>query len=610
TWGDITVTSALEKGSVFSFTIPLEHQPKKNQIVLQPPRDLRGLRVLIVDDNQTSLDILASIIRSFQMEAVTASSGKKALDILMTHPPDSPFDLVLLDWKMPGINGLEAARKIKLDMSLDKMPVVCMISAHAREDLIQQADRKFLDAFLHKPVNQSFLFDTIMELFGRHDALVTRKLGMDSPQTDPHFFDHLQGKQILLVEDNEINRDVAMEWLHNVGILVKVAKNGKEALVCLGIDGTNRENTALKPPDAVLMDIQMPDMDGLEATRHIRECARFQSLPIIAMTAHALKGDREKCIDAGMNDYITKPIDPNIMFQTLVQWTTPASEGHGKPFPASPKPALSTIPLPPSDQKQELDASVRGKKQSRPDVSATVLPEIELPGIDVALGLFRANHNRTLYHKLIKTFVRDFGDAETGIYALLSKDRVEPDDRDAARITVHSIKGVSANIGAEDLARAAAGLEQVLIAAHEFDLKNLFTTGIWSQFRTELRQVITGIRTYLSVAEKADEISNNTRAPEQKHRKELELDGGLVHTEPTVDVSELIKALERIDAMLDDDLGAARDELACIEKVLEDLVDKALFRNLMDAMDDFDIDDVSDIIRQMSRSLAQKMAPP
>ena len=477
--GDITVTSTPGKGSCFSFTIPLERQPDGNQILLNPPRDLRGLKVLIVDDNRTSLEILAGIIRSFQMEAVTALSGEAALKALMGCPVTAPFDLVLMDWKMPTMNGLEAARKIKLELALDKTPIVCMVSGHAREDLIQQADRKFLDAFLHKPVNQSFLFDTIMELFGRHDALVSTSLEISSPSPG-HPAPHqkgLEGKRILLVEDNEINREVAMEWLHSAGILVDVAVNGKEALSFLGL--ISNDNPL---PDAVLMDIQMPEMDGFEATKHIRKNSGFRELPIIAMTAHALKGDREKCLDAGMDDYVTKPIDPAILFQTLAKWISPQPDGQRDGF------------------SEHQDSTLQAP------------PPFEIPGIDVAKGLFRINHNETLYLKLIQSFVRDFGSAEEEIFTFLNGD--DPTTAvENAQLIAHSIKGVSANIGADNLSAVAADLEQAIGALKETVGADTVPQKTRNAFSSELHRVILGIRNYLA------SLENN------RFRKKISLNG-------------------------------------------------------------------------------------
>lgn len=573
--GDIIVTSTPGKGSCFSFTILLERQPEKNQITLHPPRDLRGLKVLIVDDNRTALDLLAGIIQSFQMEAVTASSGKKALEILTDQGTQkAPFDLVLMDWKMPQMNGLEAARRIKLEMELDKTPIVCMVSAHAREDLIQQTDRKFLDAFLHKPVNQSFLFDTIMELFGRHDAQVSKSLDTQPQPLDNPAIKALKGKHVLLVEDNEINREVAKEWLSSVGIHVDMAINGKEALSFLGVF-TDNQNPNM--PDAVLMDIQMPEMDGFEATGQIRKDSHFRELPIIAMTAHALKGDREKCLDAGMNDYVTKPIDPALLFQTLVRWTNAEEiQAHS--------PVNSDIP-------SEADAPQSAPPEKEADRSVP----FEIEGIDVSKGLFRANNNQKLFQKLIKSFVRDFSGAEDEIRAFLEKPEYSTDDIEKAHIIAHSIKGVSANIGAEQLSKAAADLEQTIVGFKKATGEKTVPHEIRRSFSSELHRVLSGI---------CDHIADTKN--DQATGKGVEFNDGSVQNSPARDMATLLEVLDRLDTMLDDDLNAARDLLASVESDLKTVTDQALCAKLMDAIDDFEIDDASDIIQHISRVLKQE----
>ncbi|NWH05273.1 response regulator [Desulfobacter latus] len=568
--GKITVTSTPGEGSCFSFVLPLKCQPPKDQIRLNPPKDLRGLKVLIVDDNRTSLELLAGIIQSFHMEAVTAQSGAQALDLLRKQAKTAPFDLVLMDWKMPEMNGLETSRKIKLDMELDKTPIVCMVSAHAREDLIHQADRKFLDAFLHKPVNQSFLFDTIMELFGRHEAQIA-KPGTRMPALKSLENEQLKGKHILLVEDNEINREVALEWLNSAGLEVDMAVNGKEALASLGIEPHNRNRLR---PDAVLMDIQMPEMDGFEATVYIRKDPRYTDLPVIAMTAHALKGDREKCLDVGMDDYVTKPIDPENLFQTLARWSIDSNE------PASRK-SKTLVP-----QKREPE-----KPEGEPGDKA---PPFEIPGIIVAHGLYRANNNEKLYEKLLRSFIRDFGHARDELTLFLTQKKDLPKAIDNARITAHSIKGVSGNIGAEALCNRASDLEQAIDALKQSKGEINVPDQVWQPFCHELDQVLSGIKKHI---DKKDDGK-----PFEVQQDQNSSPG------PAQDMGALVKILARLGPMLDDDLDAARDMVDRIARDFKTVLGEARCRNLMDAMDDFAIDEASDMIEEMFRIVKEKTA--
>ncbi len=519
--GDITVTSQPGSGSTFSFTVTLECQPEKNQITMIPPRDLRGLQVLIVDDNHTSLEILSAAIHSFQMEAHTASSGNAAIALL--ENPQNFFDLVLMDWKMPGLNGIETARHIKSNLNLERVPIICMVSAHGREDLIQYSEKRFLDAFLHKPVSLSLLFDTIMELFGRHDAVVNPTEGKRMQMPDQkHAL--LRGKKILLVEDNEINQEVALEWLHTVGVETRVAGNGKEAL---GILKTHL-------PHGVLMDIQMPVMDGFEATRLIRNNSQLKNIPIIAMTAHALKGDRERCISAGMNDHVAKPIDPDILFDTLAKWLI-TNEMSAPPEHPNPHPVLK---------------------------SEKVEPELDLPGIDTRIGLFRVNNNRTLYLKLLNSFVRDFSSAHEKILRYL-----ENNDRESAKRMAHSIKGVAANIGANTLSSRAADLETAFYGEISESQPELLKV-----FSMEMTRVIDGIRTIAEIVPTRSVRQNPSQALTVREKESL------------------LAALETVRGLLDDDLDGARTMLESVLPQFDSLSEKSQVAALMEDLDNFDID--------------------
>ena len=433
--GDIRVESELGRGSEFSFTAVFQRQPPEKQIATVPPLDLRGLKVLVVDDNSTSREILTSFLTSFHMDAVAVGSGTEAVDLIERGGRE--FDLILMDWKMPGMNGLEAARIIKRKLSRDRLPIVCMVSAYGRKDLMSTAEQSLLDAFLHKPVNQSLLFDTIMELFGHKDRIIGRPaLTRQAPADD--YSDLLAGKKILLAEDNPINQEIAREWLESAGAAIEISNNGAEAV----------ERLTQAKFDAVLMDIQMPVMDGLAATKHIRNEMGLTELPIIAMTAHALSGDRETCLAAGMNDYVTKPIDPAVFFAALSRQLTGVEYRPGVRAAAAPEPS------PP-----------------------------ELPGIDARTGLFRANNNPRLYLKLLRSFAADYGSVLDRMTADLEAGREE-----AVRREAHSLKGIGGNIGALMLHEKAAEVEQAL------DAGGLGRESrVWTEFAGALEQVLDGL---------------------------------------------------------------------------------------------------------------------
>ena len=312
--GEICVESEPGKGSTFIFTALFEIQEKKKERLLVPSLDLKGMRVLVVDDNAASREILKGTLESFTFKVTTVASGEEALTELKRNANDKEsqaYELVLMDWKMPVVNGIETTKMIKSDPDIPSRLLVIMVTAYGREEIRKQAESVEIDVFLVKPVTNSLLFDAIMEAFGKHGGRKSRpiKYGVEKISE----IGNIRGARVLLAEDNEINQQVATELLEKAGLRVTIANNGKEAIKA--IEGSEF--------DLVLMDVQMPEMDGLEATGYIRENPRFSNLPIVAMTAQAMTGDREKCIEAGMDDYVTKPIDVNDLFSALVKWIKP-----------------------------------------------------------------------------------------------------------------------------------------------------------------------------------------------------------------------------------------------------------------------------------------------
>jgi signal transduction histidine kinase/CheY-like chemotaxis protein len=442
--GKIHVESTPGQGSTFSFTADFERSRQKDKRFPEPSPNLRGMRVLVVDDNATSREILMDILRSLSFEVSLAASGEEALTELEQASEDRPYDLVLMDWKMPGMNGIEASRRIRNHPSLAKIPTIIMVTAYGREEIIQQADRIGLEGFLIKPVSPSILFNAIMQAL----SLETPEFVKPSTPADrtAEMLKDIRGAWILLVEDNEINQQVARELLEGAGLPVIIASNGEEAL----------RKLKEKDFEAVLMDVQMPVMDRYQATHEIRKIDRLKKLPIIAMTAHAMAGDHERCIQAGMNDYVPKPIDPDKFFSTLIKWI---------------KPGVRMIPeylLAKADEKTPEDEN---------------LPLSDVPGILVKSALSRVGWNRKLYLKLLSKFRKNHSDIALDIANALDNE----DPETAARLA-HTVKGVAGNIGAQDLHLAAANLEADLKQAQIKNLSERLET-----FSKSLHIVLTSI---------------------------------------------------------------------------------------------------------------------
>jgi two-component system sensor histidine kinase/response regulator len=460
--GDIWVESEYGRGTTFHFTADFGLGKEKARKRFALTNDMRGLRVLVVDDNVTSREILKELLESFSFEVELAASGEEGITEIENADRDKPFNLVVMDWKMPRMDGIQAATRIKGHPSLNQIPAVILVTAYGREEVMKQAEKAGLDGFLLKPVNASVLFDAIMQAFGEEIPETSR---LAKAQKETEALKEIRGVRILLVEDNEINQQVAREILQDVGLTVTIANNGQEAV----------EAVKKADYDAVLMDVQMPVMDGYAATREIRkweggrrkaekelkaESLKLKAddrgqktadrekepelgaqhsvlspqssvLPIIAMTAHAMAGDEEKSLAAGMNGHIAKPINPDQLFAALLKWVKP---GDGRASEVSP---VTSVPQPSEKAKDEL-------------------PEL-LPGFDLAVGLARLMGNKRLYRKLLL----DFGRKYTGVAGEIRQTLVNRDYQQAHSL-VHNLKGLAGNLAATDLQAAAVEMEKLI----------------------------------------------------------------------------------------------------------------------------------------------------
>jgi CheY-like chemotaxis protein len=312
--GQLKVRSTPGQGSEFSFELRLgvrEALPERSPV---PLATLPRARLLVVDDNQSARTVLAAMAREFGLEVEEAPDAWDAMRAVSLAGRDGrPFRLALIDWRMPLMDGVDCAREIAAATDGEAAPAIVMMSAFGREELVErlQSAQVKVSEVIAKPVTPSTLFDACARALGQAPRAESRELLRQGSLDDA--FLRLQGARILLVEDNDINRELAIELLATAGIAVKVAKDGREALAVL----------ASQEFDGVLMDCQMPVMDGYEATREIRAAPRWNRLPVIAMTANAMAGDRELAIAAGMNDHIAKPLDVGAMFETIAQWVRP-----------------------------------------------------------------------------------------------------------------------------------------------------------------------------------------------------------------------------------------------------------------------------------------------
>ncbi|EWH10413.1 multi-sensor hybrid histidine kinase [Catenovulum agarivorans DS-2] len=409
--GEIWVESELGHGSEFCFKVLIDKQKNAQNNYSVDSARLGALRILVVDDNATARDIFTTMLTGFGFRAEQAQDGHDALAILLNTSEADPFHLVIMDWKMPGMDGVATAQQIQAKLSY--VPSIIMVTAYGKEDAIDAASELDIKGFLTKPITPSSMLDEILLAMGKE---VARPANTDTTdELAKQAAESLQGAKILLVEDNEMNQELAVELLNQNHISVELANNGQEA-----VDMLDKQVY-----DGVLMDCQMPIMDGYTATRIIREKAKFKDFPIIAMTANAMAGDREKVIDAGMNDHIAKPINVDDMFIVMAKWIKPA------------KPIKGQGPV-----VIENDDSIS-------------VPEIE--GIDSTKGLATTQGNKKLYLKLLQSFYNNSKNFEQELTQAIDADNV-----DLAKRLVHTLKGTSGNIGAEQTHRAAKSLEEAI----------------------------------------------------------------------------------------------------------------------------------------------------
>jgi two-component system sensor histidine kinase/response regulator len=439
--GKLEVASEEGHGSEFIFTVAF---PTGTPVLKKPipmSMNFKGIRVLVVDDNIHVRKVLRKMLEKMTFAVSTANSGQAAISKAeIADNEGATYGLIFTDYKMPGMNGVETVRRIKKKIKNSRYPKAVLVSGFRMDKIHDDEGNGGVDGYLAKPITQSNLMEVIIDIY-KNDTLDEAVPLQKEMQIPSEKACGLKGVKILLVEDNAINRQVASEILENEGVVVVTATTGKEALKLVRHDDF----------DAVLMDIQMPEMDGFAATREIRKMedrrqvfedslradhgpppTAIRPMPIIAMTAHAMAGDIEKCRAAGMNAHVAKPLDLHKLFGVLLKWVKPGGD---------------------KNHCQDETDTENGTHIALP---------ASLPGIDLNRGLARLENNRALFMKLLVLFSNDHRDTVQAIGSAITSN----DSETAIRLS-HTLRGLAGTIGAGRLTDAAEALENAIRAEIE-----------------------------------------------------------------------------------------------------------------------------------------------
>jgi signal transduction histidine kinase/DNA-binding response OmpR family regulator/HPt (histidine-containing phosphotransfer) domain-containing protein len=525
--GDIGVQSVPDKGSTFFFSVQFEGYREKARTSVQIPEGLRNMHFLVVDDCEHSRRIIQNMLHSFGFKATTLSSGVRALDMLQEHPLKAG-DLMLIDQFMPEIDGMQTAQRISEKLHLETPVILMSISGY--EPAKSEIKGTHIKAYLSKPIMPSTLFNTILEIFGKESYLTEHEEERITTKASL-YKKRLSGRRVLVVEDNAVNQEIVQAMLEKADVKLCLASNGKEAVDILGEQSF----------DAVLMDIQMPEMDGYQATGIIRKELGLTTLPIIAMTAHAMKGDEEKCLQAGMDAYISKPITKERLLSIL--WKNiELKEGEMQK-------EEETLPETPPAEEQKPQPTEAG-------------PEID--GIEVKEAIQALGLTPETFSKILGNFYRSNQSLIQDVTTAVN----QKDWEDVAQ-KMHSLKGSAAHIGAHDLQKAAQRMEE---AAHTHEIPE----SVFSSFTQELDRVFKSIYAAVSDREKQGPAASKKEVEPETLRKNL---------------IKISQALEQADPVSIDE---------CI-RMIQDIVDSSLFQELKECVDMYDYDLAQESVEKIAR---------
>ena len=541
--GDIWVESEEGKGSTFFFTAEFNVADQGRCSDCINAFEKYGMKVLLVDDNEKSRNAVGNILLNMSFNVTMCTSGEEAINLFKVAKEETGYDLVIMDNKMAGMDGIEAIRHIKELFSSGDVPAMILLSSFNESEVIEKANLLGVEAVLYKPLTPSILYNWIMKIFGK-EVFDQVSAGSES-ENETKFSSKFQDIKVLLVEDNEINQEVAHEILKAVGMTVAIANNGIEAVDMVKTDMY----------DIVLMDIQMPKMDGYDATREIRKDPAFAELPIIAMTANALRCDKEKCFDVGMNDYITKPVDTVQLFQIIRHWIKRKETNLGKKTFA---------------EYNSLSSKEEIKEKSKENNHLT----LESADVDVQSALSRLGNNYKFYERLLTKFCNNHKNAVEEI-----KQAVAQGDFKTAEILTHTLKGAAGNIGAKEVYLTASILEAELRASRQGNANQLL-----KKLKKALVQLLD---THTALEEDKENVEHLSKAVEE------------INSDVLLELVEFKKLVEDHDM----------DAVECFEGIVIKTKNTALYNKLLEIqkiLEQYEFDRTLPFVEEIINILKEK----
>ncbi len=531
--GRISVSSLPGEGTTFSLDLTLSKSKGSIPREYNLPDILKGSKALVLEDNERVRCALADLLQSLGMKAATAGNIADAMRLFGDSADEEPFSLVLLDVGIPYLGVPQVCNHIKNHPNLKLVPDIILMAGYATSNVMSLVSQSSADGFLTKPLTLSSVFNGIVCIHNQERTCSERPSRLKARQKEREVSARLGGAKVLLIEDNEINRQVALELLTTHGLIVTIATNGQE-----GVEAVNTSEF-----DAVLTDIQMPVMDGYETAAKIRKDPRFAKLPIIAMTAHVMADELEKCISAGMNDHISKPIDPVALYSVLLKWIDPK---------------LTIV----DENKAIRQTHVHSKGAGLP----------ELRGVDVNSGLARVGGDQEFFRRMLQKFRQNHANDAYGIAVAISSGDFET----AARMA-HTLKGVAGGLGADCLQLACQDLEFMIKNADRSMSANYI-----NPLRHELTKVL-------------DSVSEMDEAYTDPGPESIENNSSPSNFDP-----QAVRNLcEKFKLLVEDNDTASYDALTNLENCLSGKILACELKKLRDSLERYDFDSASDSINEI-----------